>query len=99
MFFFAGDVIFVAVLAYKSYLANFRRESVDTQNITTDNANGNRTTRLTVARSISGESIMYSYEPMLPDYLQIFPDEWNMKDALFYIAMGVGSSQLIFQVC
>lgn len=35
---------------------------------------------------------------MLPDYLQIFPDEWNMKDALFYIAMGVGSSQLIFQI-
>ena len=98
MFFFAGDVIFVAVLAYKSCLANFRRESVDTQNITTDNVNSNQTARLTVARNISGES-MYSYEPMLPDYLQIFPDEWNMKDALFYIAMGVGSSQLIFQVC
>ena len=94
----AGDIIFVAVLAYKSYLANFQQGSLDKQNInTTTDYDSNQTVTLTVARSSDGEP-MYSYEPLLPDYLQILPDEWNMKDLLFYIAMGIGSSQLIFQV-
>ena len=90
---FAGDVIIVALLAYRSYTANFHQGSADAQNLT--GYNSNRT--LTAARSSDGEP-PYVYEPLLPEHLQILPDEWNMKDLLFYVIVGITSSQLIFQV-
>ena len=37
------------------------------------------------------------YEPILPDYLQL-PDSYNLKDMLFYQAIAVGSSVIMYHV-
>ena len=39
-----------------------------------------------------------TYEQILPDYLQVFPEEWNMKDFLYYWVVGLGLSILLYQV-
>ena len=89
MFFFsAGEIHLVGMLIYKTYLENI----LDDTNISA--ANSNATTVVGVVE----QTAKPAYKQILPDYLQVFPEEWNMKDFLYYWAVSLGSTMLICQV-
>ena len=58
--------------------------------------NANNCTTIANETITQGPSIN-AYEPILPDYLQL-PDKYNLKDLLFYQAMAVGSSIVMYHI-
>ena len=87
-----GDLIFLALLTYKA-LGNMRvtYDSNDSNFSTAATNNG------TITQEQSTEAATSKYEPILPDYLQL-PDEYNLKDLLFYEAIAVGSSVIMYHI-
>ena len=73
---------------YKTYVENF----LDDTNIPAANSNA------TTAAEFVKQTAKPTYEQILPDYLQVFPEEWNMKDFLYYWAVGLVTILLVFQV-
>ena len=84
----AGDLIFLSLLTYKTYIGNAPAHLRNYSN----SADINETiTQGHLANDSSG------YEPILPDCLQL-PDEYNLRDLLFYVAIAVGSSVIMYHI-
>ena len=90
---FTGDLILLCLLIYKTYLGNVPTSLGDDGNfsITVNN------NTLTQGQPESKDTAAAIYEPILPDYLQL-PDEYNLKDLLFYEAIAVGSSVIMYHI-
>ena len=83
----AGDVALVAIFIYKSYIASTTNNNSTMSTVPDNSSNLGQ----------SPHKVQVEYHPILPDYLQL-PDHYNMKDLLFYIAVGIISSQIMYQV-
>ncbi len=77
-----GDIVLLALLTYKCYTGSSLTAYLNQGDTTTLTGYG---LQLSVNKTI------------LLDYLQL-PDEYNLKDLLFYVAMVVGISQTSFQL-
>ena len=87
-----GDILFLFILLYKTLQHKVGHEGSSVENVSSlawGNAN-NSTTTLE-----SGHPVQYA--PILPDYLQL-DDRYNMKDLLFFIAIGIISAELFYHV-
>ena len=97
--FFIGDVNLFCLLIYKTYLGSARLDfpislSGD------DNGNSSTTTNnktLSQLGQPQEDNNIPIYEPILPDYLQL-PDEYKLKDLLFYQAIAIGSSVIMYHI-
>ena len=92
-----GDLVFVAVLTYKTYSENVSPLK-QTPSETKTNATAAATTSPHSDSLLTGQenASSSSYEAILPGYLQL-PEEYNLKDLLLYWFIGVASSQLMYQ--
>lgn len=79
-----GDLLFLSVLLYKTLQHEVGHGS------SIEHGADNST-------AISEPGNPPQYVPILPDYLQ-FDDGYNMKDLLFYVAIGVLSSELFYHI-
>ena len=80
--------MFLALLTYKTFTGS----SLTATNLKQED---NTTS---IAHDFSPNHVYNTtYMTILPDYLQL-PDEYNLKDLLFYVAVGVGISQVSFQL-
>ena len=88
-----GDLIFLSLLVYKTYLGNTMLTSLS------DNGNLSVTTNNKTLTQLGQpmENKVPIYEPILPDYLQL-PDKYKLKDLLFYEAIAVGSSVIMYHI-
>ena len=82
-----GDIVLLAFLTYKTYSGSSLTAYLKQE--------GNKT--LTSYELPPSNDHDTTYTPVLPDYLQL-PDEYNLEDLLFYVAVAVGISQASFQL-
>ena len=86
-----GDVALVVILLYKSYMGTLGNRDTITNTINDTNET------ISQGQNSFLPNAPQSYEPILPDYLQV-PDSYNLKDLVFYLGIGIGSSQLMYHV-
>ena len=79
------------LLAYKGYISNLHDLLIPTHEKAGNNSALDNAT-ITFERSTP------AYQPVLPDYLQVFPDLYNMKDYLLYLFIGTASSLVIMHL-
>ena len=96
LLFFIGDVILFCLLIYKTYLGNARLD-VPTSLSGDDNGNSSITMNNKTLSQLRQPPEDNTYEPVLPDYLQL-PDEYKLKDLLFYQAIAIGSSVIMYHI-
>lgn len=88
----SGDLLLFTLLTYKTYLGN---ESPAYER----NCSGIATIIDTIIKAgQSNETTSSEYKPILPDYAQLLPDEYNLKDLLLYEAIAVGSSLIMYHI-
>lgn len=78
----------LTLLSYQTYTGEFKSLYRDLE--------GNKVNS-TIAKSTSLNHTKTGSTPILPDYLQL-PDEYNLKDLLFYIIIAIAISQISFQL-
>ena len=96
---YIGDVILFCLLIYKTYLGSARLDfpislSGDDNGNSSTTTNNKTLSRLGQPQEDNNIPI---YEPILPDYLQL-PDEYKLKDLLFYQAIAIGSSVIMYHI-
>lgn len=84
---YTGDLVLFTLLSYKTYSRNTHLGACD----------NNCTTIANETITQSPTSAIAMYEPILPDYLQL-PDKYNLKDLLFYEAIAMGSSIIMYHI-
>lgn len=90
-----GDLVFLALLTYKTYSSSSGRDlfacvnNDSTSYCTTSSANE------TIAQGQTNVVTKGHYVPILPEYLQL-PEDYNLKDLLFYQLIAVGSSVIMY---
>ena len=82
-------MLLVAMVTYKSIISSYHFPS----NHINDNDNSTNET-ITQGHEVR---VTTDYKPVLPDYLQL-PDEYNMKDLLYFILIAISSSVIMYHV-